>query len=428
MPDVRVQAVRILRDQLGDEARAALVSMLEDKDPRVVAATRGIVAARPKEEGGALADEIALLRSEAARGAGLRTLIARGDDVSRFLKDRSIRLRARAVARGAWPQQHWPAVLRDAAVRAWALDRLRDPALASEAAEARAETVRIAAARCTDDPRLLAGLLRDASWRVRLASMFAAERMRHRDLIPALIDGLKRKPGRVHARCLRTLESLTGASFGSTAPRWERWWSTVGSGFKVPPPRKRRRGGSVSTLSFRRIPVESRRLIFVLDASRSMVDAVPNRPGKRRWDLVVEDLIGVLKRLPSDARFNVVLFRTGVEAWKPKLVRATRGSVRACAQWIEKQSPAGWTNLFDAVELALRDDDVDAIYLLTDGVPSRGAETKRRAIMDEIRYLNQFRLVQINCVQAGGSEGLGPRWKGFLRDLAEEHDGVSVRE
>jgi acyl dehydratase len=53
--------------------------MLDDKDPRVVAATRGIVAARPKAEGGALADDIALLRSEAARGAGLRTLIARGD-------------------------------------------------------------------------------------------------------------------------------------------------------------------------------------------------------------------------------------------------------------------------------------------------------------------------------------------------------------
>ncbi|MHC4937881.1 MAG: VWA domain-containing protein [Planctomycetota bacterium] len=426
VPDVRVQAVRILRDQMGDEVRAALVSMLEDESPRVVAATRRVIAARPKQEGAALADAIAALRREEARAAGLRTLIRRGDDVARFLFDRSPALRIRATALGTWADSHWPAVLRDRETRPWALDRLRDPALASEAAESRDSRLRIAAARCTDDPRLLAALLRDASWRVRLAAMHAAEGMRHRDLVPPLIEGLSRPRGRVHARCLRTLESLTGASFGADVARWQRWWSTVGPGFRVAPPRKRRHGGSVSTLSFRRIPVESRRLIFVLDASRSMVD--PVRPGKRRWDLVVEDLLAVLRGLPADARFNVVLFRTRVEAWKPHLTRATKGHVRNCAKWIEKQAPSGWTNLFDALELALRDDEADAIYLLTDGVPSRGAEIRRRAILEEIAFLNRFRIVQINCVQAGSSEGLGPQWRGFLRDLADAHDGVSVRE
>ena len=66
--------------------------------------------------------------------------------------------------------------------------------------------------------------------------------------------------------------------------------------------------------------------------------------------------------------------------------------------------------------------------MLTDGVPSRGTETKRKAILAEIEYLNHFRLVQINCVQAGGEKGLGKRWRGFLDDLAKAHDGVSVRE
>ena len=110
-----------------------------------------------------------------------------------------------------------------------------------------------------------------------------------------------------------------------------------------------------------------------------MTEVAPHKQGKRRWDLVVDDLLGVLRRLPRDARFNVVLFRTDVVAWKRKLIGATKGNVRRCAEWIEKQSPAGWTNVFDALELALADDDVDAIYLLTDGVPSRGAETRRAA-------------------------------------------------
>ena len=428
MPDLREQAVRILRGESSDEARAALVSMLADEHPGVVAAARREIEARPADAGPALADAIAALRSEPARLAGLRALIARKDDVGRFLEDRSERIRARAVALGRWDAERWPAVLRDRAVRPWALERLGDPALSSEAAESREEAVRIAAARCTDEPRVVAALLRDPSWRVRLAAMLVAERMRHAELIPPLIAGLRGEPGRVRARCLRTLESLTGASWGESPARWERWWATVGAGFRVPPARARKEGGSVATLSFRRIPVESRRLVFVLDASRSMSEPAPHKPGKRRWDLVVEDLLGVLRRLPPDARFNVVLFRTGVEAWKPRLVRATKGHVSACATWIGKQSPAGWTNLFDALDLALRDDEVDAVYLLTDGVPSRGAETRRRGILAEIEYRNRFRLVQVNCVQAGGGTGLGPQWKGFLAELAAAHDGVSVRE
>ena len=66
--------------------------------------------------------------------------------------------------------------------------------------------------------------------------------------------------------------------------------------------------------------------------------------------------------------------------------------------------------------------------MLTDGVPSRGSETGRRSILDEIAFLNRYRLVQINCVQTGSEKGLGKKWRGFLEELAEAHDGVSVRE
>ena len=159
-----------------------------------------------------------------------------------------------------------------------------------------------------------------------------------------------------------------------------------------------------------------------------MVKPAPGGDGKSRWDLVVRDLVEVLRRLPKRARFNVILFRTDVEAWKPRLVAATAAARRSCHAWIEATRPAGWTNLYDALALALSDDTVDALYVLTDGVPSRGAETTRQSILTEIGFLNRYRLVQINCVQAGGERGLGKRWRGFLDDLAKAHDGVSVRE
>lgn len=179
---------------------------------------------------------------------------------------------------------------------------------------------------------------------------------------------------------------------------------------------------------FRRIPVTSLRLCFIVDASRSMDAPAPGGQGKSRWELVVRDLLEVLDRLPAKARFNVILFRTDVEAWRKRLVPATKGAKRAFREWIEGTKPGGWTNLYDALALALADDDVDAVYLLTDGVPSRGAERRRQDILGEIAFLNRYRLVQINCVQAGAAKGLSKRWHGFLDDLAKAHDGISVRE
>jgi len=416
--------------------------MLVDKHPAVIDATRRELESWPSDEGAQLVVAVARLRDPGARAIGLRALIARKEDVSIFLKDKDPRIRVRATAQGRWPPERFADVLRDRAalVRAWAIVRLADPALASEAAESRAEEERIAAAHIAEEPRVVANLLTDRSWRVRLAAIYASERVRHKDVVPGLIEALRVSEGRVRARCIRALESLTGASNGSTSAAWRKWWGIVKGGFQVTAPRtvpktdrRAKRGRrTVTTVSFRRIPIESARLTFVIDASRSMTERVPSAKrgskAQRRWDLVVADLLGVLRRVPTSTQFNVILFRTGIEEWKPKLVRASRGNVAACAKWIGAQSPAGWTNLFDAVERALSDDRVDAIYLLTDGVPSRGAETRRKGILREIDYLNRFRLVQINCVQAGSSDGLGKKWTGFLDDLAHRHDGVSVRE
>lgn len=429
VPDLRVQAIRTLRDVEGEPARAALVSMLDDDHPAVRDAAMAALAARPADE--PLASSVARLRSPRARLAGLRALLERGEDVTPFLDDADAGVRARALAFGRWDALRAARCRadRDARVRAWALVRLGDATWVAPAIRDRAEPVRVAVAQLTHEPAHVVTLLRDRAWRVRLAAVLACERLRHRDCVPALIGALKEKPGRVRARMVQALESLTGAPWGDDRKRWEKWWARAGARFTVRARRPvRKKGGSVAALSFRRIPVTSRRAVFVLDASRSMTEPLPHKPSVRRWDAVVDDLVAVLRRMPADSRFNVVLFRTGFEPWKNKLVAAGRGRVRACEKWIRAQSPAGWTNLFDALAWSLEDDAVDAVYVLTDGVPSRGAFTKRKAILRELAYLNRFRMVQINCVQAGSSEGLGKRWNGFLEDLAQAHDGVAVRE
>jgi hypothetical protein len=425
-PELRMQAVRSLRGQTGPDIRAALLSMLSDRVPAVRAATRDLLARLPDASGAALAAEIARLKSATARREGLRVLVLRGQALDSFLADRDPAVRARALASGLVAPESARALLRDSdqLVRAFAIERAGVPAAVRE----RAECVRIATARVAADSAVVAALLRDRSWRVRLAAVFAAERLRRADLVPPLIAALEAsRPGRVRARTAQALEHLTRAPFGEDATRWKQWWERQRADYRLPPPPPAgRRGHSAARVTFRNIPVQSRRLCFVLDASRSMSKPAPGGKGRTRWELVVRDLLAVLEKLPRDARLNVVLFQTEVVAWKPRLVPVSNR--RACGKWIGSIRPRGWTNLHDAVAAAIADDDVDAIYVLTDGVPSRGRETARAAILDELAYLNHYRLVQINCVQAGGEKGLGKTWRGFLEQLARAHDGVSVRE
>ena len=428
-----MQAAKALRGHSGAEARAALLALLGDAHPAVRSAARAELVARPPAEGPALAREACALRNGRARLEALRAVLSRGEDPNRFLDDRLPEVRARVLAYSSPSEARLRLALldRDARCRALALERLVDPDEAVRLARDVAEEPRIAAARVTADPRIVMRLLTDPSWRVRLAAVRASERLRSVEAVPVLIERLDREEGRLRWRTAQSLERLTRLPFGEDARRWREWWAQSRDGYGLPEPRPRTRARpeqTVARISFRRLPVVSRRLSFVLDASRSMEKPAPGANGKSRWDLVVRDLLAVLDRLPSSARFNVVLFRTEAEAWKRKLTPATLGARRSCRRWIEKIKPSGWTNLFDAVALALQDEQVDTLYVLTDGVPSRGTETRRRAILEELALLNRYRLVQINCVQAGSTKGLGKSWRGFLEELADAHEGWSVRE
>jgi hypothetical protein len=432
-PELRLQAVRTLRGHEGPVSRAALLSLLADPHVGVREAVRRELLLRAPAEGPDLAREILALKDPKARVEGVRAVVARKEDATSFAPDPDAEVRARALGTGrvARPQLEAALKARDARTRALALECLAEPALAAPFAGDAAEELRIACARVTDDRTALERLAKDRSWRVRLAVVFAVERRRQKDDLPVLMRLLKDPPGRVRARAADALEKLTQLPFGDDVLKWEKWWGSLGPSFELPPPRveaPKGAGHSSARVTFRNIPVLSRRCCFILDASRSMTEPAPGKGGKTRWDLVVEDLRHVVGRLPEDARFNVVLFRTDVSAWKPRLVPATSATRRACSEWIGEEKPAGWTNLYDALALALSDDDVDAVYVLTDGVPSRGAETDRSGILGELAYLNRFRLVQVNCIQAGSKEGLGKRWEGFLDDLAAANDGIAVRE
>jgi predicted protein tyrosine phosphatase len=76
----------------------------------------------------------------------------------------------------------------------------------------------------------------------------------------------------------------------------------------------------------------------------------------------------------------------------------------------------GSTNIFDALEKAFTDQDVDTIYLLTDGEPSAGRIKDVESILDEIRRWNRTRQIVIHCIAIGIDSNLCKR-------LAAENGG-----
>ena len=61
----------------------------------------------------------------------------------------------------------------------------------------------------------------------------------------------------------------------------------------------------------------------------------------------------------------------------------------------------GETNINDAIELALADEEVEAIYLLSDGLPTRGRLVVPEEILSNVQLLNRIRGVKIHCIGFG---------------------------
>ncbi|MHC4550078.1 MAG: HEAT repeat domain-containing protein [Planctomycetota bacterium] len=281
-------------------------------------------------------------------------------------------------------------------------------------AVARANAVELA-------PGVLASL-EHKRWQVRLAAAQCLRRVRVGEAIPVLIARLgEEEHRRVRVAVADALFRLTGQEFFDDADGWKRWWLENRAGFAVPAQVPRRRIAAGRTVArFYGVPVYSERVCFVLDRSGSMDAIDPRADGKMRIERAKAELTGAVEKLRPGARFNAILFGTNVERWRKTLVPATAAHRAALEKHLQPLAPEGATNLWDALERALEDREVDTIYLMSDGAPNRGKWQRTYAILRELRQLNQTRRVAIHCVSVGTDSGL-------LRRIAADHGGTYVR-
>jgi len=310
-----------------------------------------------------------------------------------------------------------------------------------------------AALRCGADPKLIRPLLDDPDWRVRLSAFRTVGKLATEEAVTLLIARLKKERyPRAIDDLLDTLRRLTGVDMGRFPFAWEAWWKSnrneadirwrdaaeLGS-------IKAQKGSSTRTASYYGLEVLSKFACFLLDTSRSMVEKydVPveedlsgvtartkakarkrNRRTvrKRKIDYARENLKKVLKRLSPDLKLNIITFNHDARAWRDTLVPNTEANRADAFAFLDNLEPSGSTNIFDTLVLALSDENVDTIYLLSDGAPTTGTYTDPVRILEEIRRINLFRKVKINTI---GFNLKGKAWT-LMRDLAEENFGAFV--
>ena len=166
--------------------------------------------------------------------------------------------------------------------------------------------------------------------------------------------------------------------------------------------------------------VISRRLCLIADTSGSMA-AKLRYEGETQPKIQVlqKQLIGLLKTLERKTYANVYFFDSRYEKLFPQLALMSGARKRKLERFVKEVKAGGGTNIFDPLEDALRDPHVDAIYLLSDGVPGSGKHTDPDDILWSIRRINRLRRVQINTISIGADSRL-------MRELAAQNHGSYV--
>ncbi|MHC4958439.1 MAG: VWA domain-containing protein [Planctomycetota bacterium] len=269
-------------------------------------------------------------------------------------------------------------------------------------------------------PKIVA-CLDHRAWQVRLAAIQAFRLIRVKEAIGPLIGRLgsdQEKERRLRRAIGETLAMLTGENYFTDFELWARWWRGARGRFKVPDVVKpKKRTGTKTVARFYGLPVDSERVVFVIDQSGSM----SSRNGdKTDYEKAVEEVLKVAKRLGRRAKINVIMFESDVHPWKKGLVSVTEQSRRALAKYLNNLGPTGGTNLYDGLELALNHAGCDTIFLLSDGAPTAGKYVNDLDIVREARRINELKRITIHTVSLGRESSL-------LRQLADEHGGRYVR-
>lgn len=163
--------------------------------------------------------------------------------------------------------------------------------------------------------------------------------------------------------------------------------------------------GTGGGTEFMGVRTKATRVIYIIDFSGSMA-------GDRLTHTKLE-LRRSIEKLPDDGQYSIIFFDDGAHPMPPgKMVPATRKNKSDGIDWMRAQDGGGGTNPTQALEIALKDPQPDAIFLMTDGV------FPPDPVFEVIDRLNHDRKVVINTIAFHEKEA-----EAALKRIATENRG-----
>jgi hypothetical protein len=200
---------------------------------------------------------------------------------------------------------------------------------------------------------------------------------------------------------------------------------------------------------FAGLALTGRRVVFLVDTSGSMRKRDPSTDDPKKWPLVCEALGRLMRSLPDLKQYQVIVFS---EQFSYPLGRQgywldydPKASAQATVDRLKRVVPRGDTNMSAAIAEAFRyrPQEMDTLYLLSDGLPNLGdglpakaaalKETEKSLHLS--RYVRQTLQTWWNRPQPGrprvrintiGFYFDSPEVGAFLWALARENDGGFV--
>lgn len=161
---------------------------------------------------------------------------------------------------------------------------------------------------------------------------------------------------------------------------------------------------------------EAERVVFLVDASGSMIDTMP---------LVIKELERVIAQLRPDQRFTIFFYQKNqvIEVEPAGMKEATRRNKTLVGRWMDPKQghvfAVGPSYPLDAVKQALKYQP-DQIFILADKVGTSVTSAQQsRQFLEELEQLNPQRLVQFNAVHLFYDDPVDA-----LATLATRHGGT----
>jgi HEAT repeat protein len=462
-------AVRRLSELATEEAFELIVEALADEDPQVADEAQLRLAEVPSLEWWrehafgkrGLQSKNVLVRRRVAEALGrAQPVTIEGKALEKGLKDKDPTVRRyllwslhrgtfvedkrvslpsalamRAALKGKDPMERGAAILAIPRVGWLGFDTTDDSIeFLDEALEDREPAVRAAAIQAQDDwfmelegahEKVTRGL-RDKHFSVRRAAMHTLGLMGTPESMESLIDWLEETEDEVDRIWLvELLRKASGRRYGKDPEPWRGWQRDLDAEWRAATAKGRSvtrssSGGQeeaaerVTVAELAGLPIQSERVAVLIDMSGSMWTTRDD--GRRPKDLVELELNRFLSSLPETAKFNVIPYATEPQPWEDELQKAKPKVLADAIESFQKLDLRGKGNVWSAIELALEDEEVDTLVILSDGAPSGGEHWNMGLMVDLLLERNRFQHIAFSSILTEPSKGLVPHWERLAKE------------